>query len=120
MEDLVDIARDDRSGTHQTRVLIKEHAAKSGPPETSPLSQTALVDFVEWITERRCPLLIPPARRMSAFGDKADIIQEKVDIKRCPLMTQSCCCVVSASPYTHVCPKSRAGSEWDAWHEAGS
>jgi len=26
---------------------------------------------------------------MSAFGGKADIIQEKADIKKCPLMTQS-------------------------------
>ena len=26
---------------------------------------------------------------MSAFGDKADIIQRKADIKKCPLMTQS-------------------------------
>ena len=26
---------------------------------------------------------------MSAFGGKADIIQGKADIKKCPLMTQS-------------------------------
>jgi hypothetical protein len=26
---------------------------------------------------------------MSAFGGKADIIQEKADIEKCPLMTQS-------------------------------
>ena len=32
---------------------------------------------------------------MSAFGGKADIIQEKADIKKCPLMTQSGHCVVS-------------------------
>ena len=29
------------------------------------------------------------ALHMSAFGGKADIIQEKADIKKCPLMTQS-------------------------------
>ena len=29
------------------------------------------------------------ASHMSAFGGKADIIQGKADIKKCPLMTQS-------------------------------
>ena len=29
------------------------------------------------------------ALHMSAFGGKADIIQEKADMKKCPLMTQS-------------------------------
>jgi hypothetical protein len=29
------------------------------------------------------------APHMSAFGGKADIIQGKADIKKCPLMTQS-------------------------------
>ena len=29
------------------------------------------------------------ALHMSAFGGEADIIQGKVDIKKCPLMTQS-------------------------------
>ncbi|MFY9757870.1 MAG: hypothetical protein WAK37_18170, partial [Pseudolabrys sp.] len=29
------------------------------------------------------------ALHMSAFGGKADIIQGKADIKKCPLMTQS-------------------------------
>ena len=31
----------------------------------------------------------------------------------------SSCCVVSATPCTHVCPRPRAGSEWDVGHEAG-
>jgi hypothetical protein len=36
-------------------------------------------------TERTCCT----PREMSAFGGKADIVQGKADIKKCPLMTQS-------------------------------
>ena len=35
---------------------------------------------------KRTSLVAP---HMSAIGGKADIIQEKADIKKCPLMTQS-------------------------------
>jgi len=35
---------------------------------------------------KRTSLVAP---HMSAFGGKADIIQGKADIKKCPLMTQS-------------------------------
>jgi hypothetical protein len=57
-------------------------------------------------------------RSMSAFGGKADIIQGKADIKKCPLMTQSGHAQISsksASPEVTAGNRMHDPAAWNLW-----